>query len=250
MGGLKSRRWNEVATRDMLESLPALGIRELRESSTLEPGACSRGQSIGGAAFSFVMDAGVLTISSDELRDRHRVIVDGTTCQFGGVRRWLVCPDCGERRGALYLSGRRFSCRGRLNLAYASDQASTRDRVRLRFLRLRWQMDPNVGSVGWTVPERPSGMRHTRYARLSEEMRDLSALPHSDGAGAQAPGHRGPVDVRGGGCTGLTFRLFPVFPVISGGVVPERGSSHGFWNRVQGPKGGDRGRARRTANTR
>jgi hypothetical protein len=47
-----------------------------------------------------------------------------TTCHFGGVRYWFVCPlaDCGRRTGTLYLSsgGNYFGCRHCYNLSYES----------------------------------------------------------------------------------------------------------------------------------
>lgn len=48
------------------------------------------------------------------------LLVDGAPCNFGGERRWLVCPDCAKRRTALYLDRGGFSCRVCLERAGAS----------------------------------------------------------------------------------------------------------------------------------
>jgi len=44
-----------------------------------------------------------------------------TPCQFGGVRYWMHCPQCGKRSGKLFLAGKYvFACRTCWNLSYQS----------------------------------------------------------------------------------------------------------------------------------
>lgn len=53
-----------------------------------------------------------------------------TPCNFGGVRRWFICPavkdgiPCGRRVGKLYIppNGKYFACRTCYNLTYRSCQ--------------------------------------------------------------------------------------------------------------------------------
>jgi len=48
--------------------------------------------------------------------------VTTTSCNFGGVRYWLGCPNCGKRVGKLYLppGEKFFRCRTCYNLTYKS----------------------------------------------------------------------------------------------------------------------------------
>ena len=52
------------------------------------------------------------------------VAVATTRPHFGGLRWWLICPQCGRRCGKLYLpsGARRFACRLCHNLTYTSSQ--------------------------------------------------------------------------------------------------------------------------------
>src|SRR5512138_275659 len=52
---------------------------------------------------------------------RCRVALSQTPCNFGGSRRWFVCPDCDRRCAVLFGISRRgnFACRTCQRLAYA-----------------------------------------------------------------------------------------------------------------------------------
>lgn len=54
----------------------------------------------------------------------YAIRITTTPCNYGGVRYWFECPDCGRRAGKLYLPGSpgRFACRKCHNLTYASSQ--------------------------------------------------------------------------------------------------------------------------------
>jgi hypothetical protein len=58
-----------------------------------------------------------------------------TDCNFGGVRYWFGCPDCGERVGVLYLAPRdvRFRCRYCDNLSYRSRNCSGMELLGITF---------------------------------------------------------------------------------------------------------------------
>lgn len=43
-----------------------------------------------------------------------------TSCNYGNLRYWFVCPCCQRRIGVLYLSGNRIACRRCHNLTYKS----------------------------------------------------------------------------------------------------------------------------------
>ncbi|HBC7420850.1 TPA: hypothetical protein KEY88_003564 [Serratia marcescens] len=56
------------------------------------------------------------------LTDVHSVTVPLTTTtpKYGGVRWWYICPDCGKRKGALYVSDAALQCRQCAGIHYAS----------------------------------------------------------------------------------------------------------------------------------
>lgn len=49
-----------------------------------------------------------------------QVRVVSTKCNYGGLRKWFVCPQCGRRVGALYRKPllTKFLCRHCQNLTY------------------------------------------------------------------------------------------------------------------------------------
>lgn len=53
-----------------------------------------------------------------------KVPLTTTPCNFGGVRYWFCCPDCGQRVGCLYLDKEYFTCRTCANLTYDSRNES------------------------------------------------------------------------------------------------------------------------------
>jgi hypothetical protein len=54
------------------------------------------------------------------------IYVETTKPNYGGVRLWWTCPDCGRRCGKLYMPGRpwRFACRLCHELTYESAQVA------------------------------------------------------------------------------------------------------------------------------
>ena len=64
----------------------------------------------------------------------YKITLTSTTCYFGGIRYWFVCPaivngiNCGKRVGVLYLWGRYFACRHCYNLTYGSRNENRRFR--------------------------------------------------------------------------------------------------------------------------
>ena len=53
-----------------------------------------------------------------------------TSCHYGGVRYWFICPavGCGKRVAKLYLSDKYFACRHCYRLAYNSQRETKGDR--------------------------------------------------------------------------------------------------------------------------
>jgi len=72
--------------------------------------------------------------------------LEATSCRFGGIRYWFVCPlmrgadACDERVGKLYLppNGKYFGCRKCYNLTYRSQKER---KPKLSKAALRWLHD-------------------------------------------------------------------------------------------------------------
>lgn len=92
-----------------------------------------------------------------------------TPCNFGGLRYWFGCPDCGRRVGVLYLTRRDayFRCR-------VCDELSYRSRNRCRIERL------------WDIAEERQKLqsqikRWTWQGRPTRKVRRLLALQRKEG---------------------------------------------------------------------
>jgi hypothetical protein len=95
------------------------------------------------------------------------VSLDWTVCNFGGERRWFVCPGagCGRRVALLYGPGRYFLCRHCYDLAYESQRENEMHRALRRAQAIRERLG---GSANMTkpFPEKPKGMHSSTYDRL------------------------------------------------------------------------------------
>lgn len=65
--------------------------------------------------------------------------IEGTPCNYGGLRYWFICPlfkdgrYCGRRVGTLYLGGDYFACRHCYDLTYQSKNKDRRSSHALLF---------------------------------------------------------------------------------------------------------------------
>ena len=93
-----------------------------------------------------------------------------TLCNFGGSRKWFLCPECDKRMATLFLA-QRVACRKCLDLRYPTQSESELDRIWRRKRRLA----ARLGSDGsdWQWHFKPAGMRQTTFDRIR---RDLMVL--------------------------------------------------------------------------
>lgn len=110
---------------------------------------------------------------------KEAVSVTTTSCNYGSVRYWFVCPHCQKRCRILYWHNQRLQCRQCTQLIYDC-QAYTPRNYRVWFFKARLvclQIDPNYQ---WTVdnymwfhctaysffPKQPKRMKDSEYLRL------------------------------------------------------------------------------------
>ncbi len=172
-------------TRLDTDGLLWLDIRRLRTQGALQPGAISsthwtcRGEPSGDIMHVMAQDGATLTLHYRERRrgDPWRQVVEpiaiATTDQhFGGVRRWFVCPGCGDRRGVLWSAGGLFRCRVCHRLAYSSTREEPIDRAIRHRERIRARIGGTGRGMDWLPGDKPRGMRWATWARQMEQWRD------------------------------------------------------------------------------
>jgi hypothetical protein len=99
-----------------------------------------------------------------------------TPCHFGGMRPWLLCPECGRRCAKLYRPWGRsgLGCRRCLGLTYQTQQVHRFDRLRIAQERLRRRLG-GTGEPREHFPDKPPRMHWRTYLRAQERYAELEA---------------------------------------------------------------------------
>ena len=89
----------------------------------------------------------------------YKVSLDTTPCNYGGHRRWFLCPSCQRRSRILYMppNSRLFACRVCHNLTYRSQQEGTSPCGR-------------VIQALFEIPDLEAKLRRTRSKRKREAL--------------------------------------------------------------------------------
>jgi len=90
-----------------------------------------------------------------------------TSCYFGGVRYWYICPSCERRAGRLYQSELGFYCRCWVGVVYQSTSETKRARALRRIHNIHEQLKLPYRGLCSRVPK-PKGMHLSTYATLME----------------------------------------------------------------------------------
>jgi len=99
-----------------------------------------------------------LLYSIDDKPSGQTVLLERTSCTYGGTRPWFVCPIRGERVAVLYLRGGRFACRQCQRLSYLSQSGDAIDRS--------WRRQQKVEARLAEHWSRPKGMHRSTHQRL------------------------------------------------------------------------------------
>lgn len=120
MGGMGSGNWHRSANAKLVGHYPRVDIRHIIGTSGQLPiDSCS--------VWSYLSDkSGVLILPpEDAVPCGGWIKFAFTDCNFGGRRRWLVCPRCKHRRGVIFVtSNHGLACRECLDLRYPSQYGS------------------------------------------------------------------------------------------------------------------------------
>lgn len=165
------------------DDMCSLDVRRIHREGLLAPGRFStwlwshNGQPTATICFRAEEDRLVLSYN---IRNTHQVggeweamnypvLLDWTSCGFGGWRVWWRCPaqGCGRRVAVLY-GGRVFACRRCNRLAYRSQRERQDDRAARRADRIRRRLGWDAGILNPNGPK-PKGMHWRTFERLERE---------------------------------------------------------------------------------
>lgn len=97
------------------------------------------------------------------------VFLVATPCNYGGERRWFICPGSGcARRIAVLYCGSVFACRHCYKLSYESQREAPYSRALSKAQAIRTKLGGSA-NMSESFPERPRGMHHETYWRLIQE---------------------------------------------------------------------------------
>ena len=94
---------------------------------------------------------------------RYAVPLTETAPQYGGLRSWFCCPQCGRRARIVYSPS--FWCRRCSGMLHPSTRQTTSDRAMERAVGIRRSLGGS-GSLLDPFPAKPEGMQRATWLRL------------------------------------------------------------------------------------
>ncbi|MGJ0428422.1 hypothetical protein [Methylobacter sp.] len=175
MGGFGSGRKFGA---DCTDDYRSIDVRRWQRAGYLVPGQYFNWQwSINGekvATISVKVEAEQLRLiysyrrNSDDWENlNYPVRLQTSSCNYGGVRYWFICPivGCGRQVALLYLGDKYFACRHCYKLAYRSQRETVDDRASRRANKIRDKLNWQLGILN--LPGlKPKGMHWKTYYRL------------------------------------------------------------------------------------
>jgi hypothetical protein len=183
MGGYGSGQYYRYSSRDTTEASKRIDIRWLRKQGYLKPNTSGKltwdrgGEPSGWIRYSMFENRMELKyriqFNGGDWQDvNETVYFDETVCNYGGTRKWLICPHCGRRVALLYGTQRLFLCRKCSDLVYASQMESDLDRLARKADKIRSRLEWEPGFLngsGW----KPKNMHWQTFYRLQQAESDL-----------------------------------------------------------------------------
>ena len=184
MGGSGSGSWYRWDAKLITENQDRIDIRWLKKHNYLHPGSMGSlswscgGEETGSIGFQMKEDRMVLNYRhrhpDGEWEDVEQIVpVIKTPCNYGGYRKWFLCPKCSRRVGILYGTGKYFLCRHCYDLTYTCSNASPLKRIFDRTEKLRRKLGGDNDPFLSPIPERPRGMHRSTYKKIADELRRL-----------------------------------------------------------------------------
>lgn len=179
MGGTGSGTWSRYESKLKTDAVPAIDIRQLQLDHQLIPGRkhIKTWRRCGVVAAQVVIEVQqqhlllrYVRISSLGQPESVQCVVPftSTPCHYGGVRRWLLCPDCKKRIAVIYVLSKGCACRHCHDLVYSSQRERAGDRARQRAQNIRVRLGGSA-NLFERFPGKPKCMRWATYQRLQLE---------------------------------------------------------------------------------
>jgi len=176
MGGPGSGEWCRWDKKKTAESQKKIDIRLLKNKGYFQPGTVgflswSCNDEITGLIV-YRMEADRIILKYQyHPRDREweqvnqEILFDPTPCNYGGYRKWFLCPHCLRRVAILYGAGKYFFCRLCYNLTYTSQQENHADRLMRKARNIRKRLGGGNNLMD-PFPPKPKGVHWATYWRL------------------------------------------------------------------------------------
>ena len=186
MGGIGSGSWYRWNTKTTTEEVHRVDIRYMQKMGLLKwldsSGTLSWSngeEQTGSVRYRLEQDCLILMYrhrhQGEEWEDAEESVwLDRTPCNYGGVRFWFLCPQCGKRVAVIYGAGSRFLCRHCYDLPYGSQNESNTDRMMRKARKIRRLLN---ASVDLTEPiwDKPKYMHWSSFNALVEKERLANA---------------------------------------------------------------------------
>lgn len=179
MGGLGSGRYYRGSGRLTTEETKRIDIRYLKKQNMLRPNrtgslswSCG-GEPTGNINYTMLVDSMILKFrwqhygSEDWQAVEQTIWFDRTRCNYGGERKWFLCPRCNKRVAILYGADVKFYCRHCYQLPYTSQGEDYVDRMQRRADKINLKLDPD--DLEGDFYYKPKGMHQKTFNRLIAE---------------------------------------------------------------------------------
>lgn len=113
-----------------------------------------------------------------EGRRMQHICLSETPCNYGGVRKWFVCPGCGARKSILY-GDPMFGCRSCKGLLYKSQYESSRERLHSKIVKLRRKIGSSDDMLD-PVNLPPVGMSGSKFMKNVGQLIELQEALHRE----------------------------------------------------------------------
>jgi len=189
MGGRGSGAYIRISTKRTTDDCLSLDIRWLKRNHFLTPGQkyplqwSVRGRQIGGVTLQAHENHAVLLYRyrrngiGDWEDVQQQINITWTDCNYGGQRRWFICPVCSRRVAVVYGPGKYFACRQCYNLSYESQRENKVSRMYRKASNIRERLGASPSHIE-PIFSRPKWMHYKtfRWLKLHAELLEERAL--------------------------------------------------------------------------
>lgn len=200
MGGSGSGQYYRGSSRTTCEEVKRIEIRYLKERGWLNRNSSGSlswncgGEPMGNIRFSIQADTMTLNFKCRQYGDdewesvEQEIKLDRTPCNYGGERKWFLCPHCHTRVAVLYGADVQFSCRHCYRLPYASQGEDYLDRMQRKVDKISQRLDTGEsGGIESNGLIKPKHMHWQTFYRL--KMAEIRAKEKTNSALMAKFGH-------------------------------------------------------------